>query len=251
VLKIGVVAGVALLASVATAREIHWSSEIALEMGFWGATAAMEKYDKPSEGRSDFPTQVFDESARDIVHGAGATLRYSKRERSASTVSDVTIAGLLFSTGTAGLGSGEVQWAGRTMTMAHGLAINNFASTLAKHGFRRIRPKAAHAEGGPQPEGDDIKSFPSAHASNAFTAATAFYLLYPESSPWLKGGFFTAAAVVAYARMVADRHYLTDVLVGGGVGALSAIASFRLFESSDSAWSLNSDGASLSAQYCF
>ena len=246
-----VLVAIMLFSGVASAREIEWGYELGIEAGLWGTTLVLEEGDKPTHGSSNFPTQAMDESVRDEVHGSGGSLSLTKRERSAKLASDVTITGLIISSGTAGLAFNQNEWAGRTMTLAHALAINNTVSTIAKHSFRRVRPRAAHAPGASEPKGDDVKSFPSAHSSNAFAAATAFHLLYPEAPVVLRRVFFVAAAVVGYSRMVADKHYFTDVAVGGGIGALSAVTSVRIFEAPDSRWSLRTDGQSVTARLSF
>jgi membrane-associated phospholipid phosphatase len=73
-------------------------------------------------------------------------------------------------------------------------------------------------------QADALTSFYSGHATLAFALATAagtiaqrrHYRLAPLI--WALG--MTLAATTAYLRVAADRHYLTDVLVGGGIGSL-------------------------------
>lgn len=58
------------------------------------------------------------------------------------------------------------------------------------------------------------QSFPSGHAATAFGLATVLAWLYPRGR-WL---FFSVAVLVAVQRMVAGAHFLSDVLVGAGLG---------------------------------
>jgi len=63
-------------------------------------------------------------------------------------------------------------------------------------------------------------SMPSGHAAVAFALATSFARETPDQ--WTDLGFFTLATVTAYARMHDDKHWLSDVVLGAGVGILSA-----------------------------
>ena len=78
--------------------------------------------------------------------------------------------------------------------------------------------------------GDDIFdpfSFPSGHTSMAFAVATSLSLSYPE---WYVAGPALAwAGTMGLARIWHGVHYPSDVLVGAGVGAGSAILVHALF----------------------
>ena len=63
-------------------------------------------------------------------------------------------------------------------------------------------------------------ALPSGHTAVAFALATSFARETPDQ--WTDLGFFTLATVTAYARMHDDKHWLSDVLLGAGVGILSA-----------------------------
>ena len=65
-------------------------------------------------------------------------------------------------------------------------------------------------------------SFPSGHTSVAFTGATALYLEYRDTNPFIAYsgyGFSTATGIL---RITNNKHWLSDVLVGAGIGMLSA-----------------------------
>lgn len=72
--------------------------------------------------------------------------------------------------------------------------------------------------------GDDVfdpHSFPSGHSSTAFAIATSLSLSYPE---WYVAAPALAwAGVMGLARVWHGVHYPSDVLVGAGVGAGSAV----------------------------
>jgi len=70
----------------------------------------------------------------------------------------------------------------------------------------------------------DKFSFPSGHSTTAFAVALSLGSFYPEIMPVL----LVLAANVAISRVVVGMHFLSDVLVGSGAGALLGYAAFRL-----------------------
>ena len=70
----------------------------------------------------------------------------------------------------------------------------------------------------------DRFSFPSGHSTTAFAVALSLGSFYPEIMPLL----LVLAANVAISRVVVGMHFLSDVLVGSGAGALLGYAAFRL-----------------------
>ncbi len=72
-----------------------------------------------------------------------------------------------------------------------------------------------------RPNGHDF-SFFSGHTSQSFTGATALYLEYRDINPYLAYsgyGFSTATGIL---RITNNKHWLSDVLVGAGIGLFSA-----------------------------
>lgn len=57
-------------------------------------------------------------------------------------------------------------------------------------------------------------SFPSGHATSAFTLAAILALTAP-SGRWL---FYVVAGVIAFSRVVVDAHFVSDVVAGGLLG---------------------------------
>ncbi len=69
----------------------------------------------------------------------------------------------------------------------------------------------------------DRFSFPSGHSTTAFAVALSIGGFYPEILPVL----LVLAANVAISRVIVGMHFLSDVLVGSGMGALLGYAAFR------------------------
>jgi undecaprenyl-diphosphatase len=68
---------------------------------------------------------------------------------------------------------------------------------------------------------DNLRSFPSGHASVAFAVATSYWLARrdldgsPGAAGWMAAG---AAGGVAAFRILAGRHFLSDVVAGALLG---------------------------------
>ena len=74
----------------------------------------------------------------------------------------------------------------------------------------------------------DSWSFPSGHTANAFMIATMMYKEYGELSPWIGIGSYASASTVAVMRMLNNRHWMSDVLFGAGIGILSTELGYYL-----------------------
>ena len=72
-----------------------------------------------------------------------------------------------------------------------------------------------------RPDGSDHYSFPSGHTAEAFCAATIVYREYRYKSPWYGIGAYALATTVGAFRMINNKHWESDVLVGAGIGMLS------------------------------
>lgn len=67
----------------------------------------------------------------------------------------------------------------------------------------------------------DQFSFPSGHSINAFAFAVAFCLYYPS---WTVGLLFCAFSIAA-SRVILGMHFLSDIVVGAGLGTMLAYTS--------------------------
>jgi len=71
-------------------------------------------------------------------------------------------------------------------------------------------------------------SFPSGHTCTAFSTAEVLHSELKDSSPLLSyAGYFTATAVAAI-RIMKNRHWLKDVVVGAAVGIISTKLAYAL-----------------------
>ncbi len=88
------------------------------------------------------------------------------------------------------------------------LGANGIMTNLVKVAVGRQRPNHA-----------DYRSFPSGHTSNAFTVATVADQLYGHK---VGAVAYSAATVVALSRINDNKHYLSDVIAGAGLGTIIA-----------------------------
>jgi hypothetical protein len=73
----------------------------------------------------------------------------------------------------------------------------------------------------PRPDTRELTSFPSGHTAQAFAAATFMSKEYGHKSIWYSIGAYTVATGVGAMRVMNNRHWVSDVLVGAGIGILS------------------------------
>lgn len=77
-----------------------------------------------------------------------------------------------------------------------------------------------------RPDGSNYHSFPSGHTAQAFSAATFLSEEYQHRFKWMPYVAYGAASSVGAFRMVNNKHYISDVLVGAALGILTMKASY-------------------------
>lgn len=73
-----------------------------------------------------------------------------------------------------------------------------------------------------RPDGSTANSFPSGHTATAFTCATIMHKEYGLTrSPWFSVGAYSISTLTGIMRTLNNRHWISDVLVGAGLGIIS------------------------------
>ena len=107
---------------------------------------------------------------------------------------------------------------------AESLSIAFGAKNLLKYLFPRYRPYIYTGGAPGMDPSEDEQSFPSGHATIAFTAAAFSAYLYfqglPQTANYLPFVIanFSLAGLTASYRVVSGMHFLTDVLAGAAIG---------------------------------
>lgn len=72
-----------------------------------------------------------------------------------------------------------------------------------------------------RPDGTSKNSFPSGHTATAFMGAEFLFQEYKDVSIWYGITGYVVATGTGFFRLYNDRHWLTDVAAGAGIGILS------------------------------
>lgn len=72
-----------------------------------------------------------------------------------------------------------------------------------------------------RPDGSSNNSFPSGHTATAFAGAEFLWQEYKDQSPWYGIAGYAVATGTGIFRIYNNRHWLTDVAAGAGIGILS------------------------------
>jgi len=80
-----------------------------------------------------------------------------------------------------------------------------------------------------RPDGSSFTSFPSHHSATAFMGAEFLYQEYKHVSIWYGISGYAVAAGTGFFRLYNDRHWVTDVIAGAGVGILSTKIAYWVY----------------------
>jgi len=89
-----------------------------------------------------------------------------------------------------------------------------FATTstyLITNGLKRLIHKT-------RPNGSNADSMPSGHTSMSFAASTVLYEEYKNTNSAIAYSGFATSSAVVYFRMANNKHWVSDTLVGAGIG---------------------------------
>jgi membrane-associated phospholipid phosphatase len=81
-----------------------------------------------------------------------------------------------------------------------------------------------------RPDGSTYNSFPSGHTTASFTGAEFMYQETKQINPWLALIGYGVATSVGTMRILNNRHWFTDVMVGAGIGMLSTKLVYFVWE---------------------
>ena len=120
-------------------------------------------------------------------------------------------------------GEGVAPFAEDATVIAEAVSLTAAATEWTKVLVHRPRPYLYVPTATGIPSADDGRSFPSAHASLAFAAAAAYASLLHRRGLASRhklqiGVLFGAATATAVLRVVARRHFPTDVAAGAALG---------------------------------
>ncbi len=108
-------------------------------------------------------------------------------------------------------------------------AISNLVETGVVYTMKNTVPRL-------RPDGAATNSFPSGHTATAFVAAEFLHQEYKHKSVWISVGGYAMASLIGASRIYNNRHWISDVITGAGIGILSTklvyLAFRRAFDSS-------------------
>lgn len=82
-----------------------------------------------------------------------------------------------------------------------------------------------------RPDGSSKNSFPSGHTTTAFAGAEFLWQEYKDKSIWYGITGYVVATGTGLFRIYNNRHWLTDVCAGAGIGILSTKLAYWLYPS--------------------
>lgn len=82
-----------------------------------------------------------------------------------------------------------------------------------------------------RPDGSSKNSFPSGHTATAFMNATFMHKEYGHINPLYSVLGYSMATYTGISRSLNNRHWLSDILAGAGIGILSTELSYLIIDS--------------------
>ena len=80
-----------------------------------------------------------------------------------------------------------------------------------------------------RPDGSTANSWPSGHTATAFVGATILHKEYGMTrSPWFSVAGYSVATATGVMRVLNNRHWVSDVLSGAGIGIMSTELAYAL-----------------------
>lgn len=133
---------------------------------------------------------------------------------------------------------GKHNFVDRTLLLGLSYALAGAVVTPVKHLTNKFRP-----------DGSNRLSFPSGHTSQAFASAEFLRMEYKDVSPWYGVAGYAVAAVTGYLRMYNNKHWMSDVVTGAGVGILSVQFVYWVYPKLKQKFSKNKNGTAMVVPY--
>ena len=106
---------------------------------------------------------------------------------------------------------GRSSWDRLAVSALASNAVMALAVNATKYSVKEMRP-----------DNSTRNSFPSGHTATAFVAATVLHKEYGLTrSPWFSVGGYAVAMSTGFMRVLNNRHWISDVMAGAGIGILS------------------------------
>ena len=113
---------------------------------------------------------------------------------------------------------GRHEFLGRTIVLVMSTILSEQIVTSLKHSTHQLRP-----------DGTTYNSFPSGHTVKAFVGAELMHQEFGFRSPWYSIAGYSMAGGTALLRIMNNRHWLSDVIAGAGIGILSTKLCYWIF----------------------
>lgn len=126
----------------------------------------------------------------------------------------------------------------RSVMLGMSYIIASAVVTPAKHLTKKWRP-----------DGSNRLSFPSGHTEQAFVAAEFLRMEYKDVSPWYGLAGYAVAAATGYLRMYNNKHWMSDVIAGAGVGILSVQFVYWVYPKLKQKFTKNKNGTAMIVPY--
>lgn len=107
---------------------------------------------------------------------------------------------------------------GRTVILGVSSILADQVVTFLKHSTHQLRPDQS-----------TYNSFPSGHTTTAFVGAEMMNQEFGWRSPWYSVAGYTMATATGVLRVMNNRHWLSDVVAGAGIGILTTKFSYWLY----------------------
>lgn len=102
------------------------------------------------------------------------------------------------------------------------LVTSKIISTAGAQGIKRLAGRL-------RPDSSANNSFPSGHTTEAFANATFLFEEYKDKNIWIGIAGYAVASTTAYLRIYNNRHWLSDVVAGAGLGIASTKIAYWLY----------------------